>query len=559
MVSKILKFLSKEISGLHEAAYLLGFFAIFSQILALVRDRLFASYFGAGYELDLYYAAFRIPDFLFVTVASLVSMSVLIPFLIERSERSKEETKIFIDSLFSVFFLVITAVSAVVFFLVPYFVDIFFPGFNTAESRHEMIVLTRILLLSPIVLGISNFLGSITQMANRFFVYALSPVLYNVGIIVGIVALSPLYGVRGLVWGVILGAVLHMLIQVPFVIGQGYFPRITLRPRIDEIKRVVMVSLPRALTVSAPELARVVLVALASLMAVGSISVFTFASNLQSVPLSIIAVSYSLAALPILTRYFVAGNTEKFIEQMIAGTRHVIFLSMPIMALFIVLRAQIIRTILGSGQFTWTDTKLTAACLAIFAISLIPQSLLLLFVRAYYARGNTKVPLLVNISSALCMIVGGFVFTYIFNHAPLFQYFIEALFKVVDLPGSVVLMMPLAYSFGSWVGFLVYWFLFHREFKNFTRPVLATTFQSFAASIILGFVTYKYLDIFDELFDINTFWGIFSQGLFSGLIGIFCGFIMLKLLCNKEIEEMWQALHKKIWKAKVIGPDPEVQ
>ena len=157
------------------------------------------------------------------------------------------------------------------------------------------------------------------------------------------------------------------------------------------------------------------------------------------------------------------------------------------------------------------------------------------------------------------MIVGGFVFTYIFNHAPLFQYFIEALFKVVDLPGSVVLMMPLAYSFGSWVGFLVYWFLFHREFKNFTRPVLATTFQSFAASIILGFVTYKYLDIFDELFDINTFWGIFSQGLFSGLIGIFCGFIMLKLLCNKEIEEMWQALHKKIWKAKVIGPDPEVQ
>ena len=558
MVHKILRFLNKEISSLHEAAYLLGFFAIFSQLLALVRDRLFANHFGASHALDLYYTAFRIPDFIFVTIASLVSISVLVPFLIEKVSRSKDEVKQFIDSVFSAFFFLIVFVCVIVFFLIPYLVDFLFPGFAVGESRTQLIELSRILLLSPILLGISNFFGSITQMANRFFIYALSPILYNIGIIFGVIFLSPIYGIKGLVFGVIIGALLHVGIQIPFIISHGFFPKLTFKIHFAEIKRVMLVSLPRALTVSAPEIARLVLVALASVMVAGSISVFSFASNLQSVPLSIIAVSYSLAALPILTRHFVSGDRKKFTEQMIAGCRHVIFLSMPVMMLFVVLRAQIVRTILGSGQFNWTDTKLTAACLAIFAVSLIPQSLLLLFIRAYYSSGNTKTPLAVNIFSSGCIVLCGFLFTYLFSTFAVFQFFIESLFKVTDLSGSIVLMMPLAYSFGSWIGFIIYWILFEKEFKGFTQPVLSTTFQSFSASIIMGFVTYKYLDIFDEIFNINTLFGIFMQGLFSGLIGIFCGIVLLKLLKNKEIDEVWSALHKKFWKAKVIGPDPEV-
>ncbi len=558
MVSKIIQFLNKEISGLHEAAYLLGFFAILSQLLALVRDRLFANYFGAGQQLDIYYASFRIPDLIFVTVASLVSMSILIPFLIEKTEHNKEEARKFINSLFTVFCGLVILVCVVVFFFVPSLVSSFFPDLVEAGNASEIILLTRVLLLSPVLLGISSILGSITQMANRFFVYALSPILYNLGIIAGAVFLSPIYGVRGLIAGVIAGAVLHVLIQIPFVINQGFLPRITLSVHFKEVWRVMLVSIPRAFSVSAPELARFALVAFAGMMTAGSISVFTFASNLQSVPLSIIGVSYSLAAFPILTRHIVAGQKEKFIEQMIAGTRHVIFLSMPIMALFIVLRAQIIRTILGSGQFTWTDTKLTAACLAIFTISLIPQSLILLFARAYYSKGNTRIPLLVNFASAICMIISGAFLIYLFKNIQFFQFFIESLFKVEDLSGSIVLVLPLAYSLGSWFGFLIYWFLFQREFKTFAEPVLGTAFQSFSASIIMGFVAYKYLNIFDDIFNINTLLGIFLQGLFSGIIGIFCGVVLLKLLKNKEVDEMWKALHRKFWKAKVIGPDPEV-
>src|SRR3954467_1790986 len=105
MVKRFFSFLNGEITGLHQAAYLLGFFAICSQILALIRDRILASSFGASNTLDLYYSAFRIPDILFVTVASVVSVSVLIPFLISAFEKSKDDAKEFIDNVFSFFFL----------------------------------------------------------------------------------------------------------------------------------------------------------------------------------------------------------------------------------------------------------------------------------------------------------------------------------------------------------------------------------------------------------------------------------------------------------------------
>src|SRR3990167_3991238 len=127
MVKGLLNLLNREINGLHQAAYLLGFFAICSQVLALVRDRILAAQFGAGNTLDIYYAAFRIPDILFVTVASVVSISVLIPFLIERFEKSDEEAKEFIDGIFSFFFCFVAIAGIMAFIATPYIMSRLFP------------------------------------------------------------------------------------------------------------------------------------------------------------------------------------------------------------------------------------------------------------------------------------------------------------------------------------------------------------------------------------------------------------------------------------------------
>lgn len=558
MVKQVWNLLNREWSGLHEAAYLLGFFAFLSQILALIRDRLLAHSFGAGQTLDFYYAAFRVPDFIFVSIGSIVSLSVLIPFLLEKINRSDAEAKDFLSQLFSFFFLLISFVSVLAFFLIPRILPQLFPAYLADPAYPELLIMTRILLLSPIFLGFSNFLASVTQVYGRFFIYALSPLLYNLGIILGIIWLYPLFGLVGLVWGVVIGAALHFLIQVPFVIRSGLWPRFSLQINWPTIRQVILLSLPRTLTLSANELARIFLISLASLLITGSISVFSFAFNLQAVPLSIIGVSYSLAAFPTLTRYFSNGEHDKFIKQMITSAQHIIFWILPLTVLFIILRAQIVRTVLGSGSFDWSDTRLTAAALALFSVSLLPQSLSLLFVRAYYARGKTWRPLLFNVISSLVIVLASYLLVKVFYISPTFRYFIEALLKVDDVSGVVVLMLPLGFSLGLFLNLLLHWRAFHHRFAQFSRPVLRTFWHSFSASVLAGGVAYLGLNLFSRIFDLETFWGIFLQGLLAGLMGIAAAILVLRLMKSHELREIWQTLHHKIWGSQIVGPDPDL-
>lgn len=557
MVKRLFMMVNQEIRGLHEAAYLLGFFAFLSQLLALVRDKLLAFNFGAGTTLDIYYSAFRIPDLIFVSIASLVSASVLVPFFIDRHENDIDKGQKFVDSVFSAFFILIIIVSSVVYIFIPWLIKILLPGFADSLSLPELIVSTRILLLSPIFLGISNFLSSITQMHKRFLVYALSPIVYNAGIVIGIVFLYPLFGLYGLIIGVVIGAFLHMAIQVPFIFNRGVFPRLSFIIEWKSIKNVIFISLPRTLTLSSNQLASFFLVSLASLMSGGSISIFNLAFNLQSVPLSIIGVSYSSAVFPTLSKFFVENKRGDFLKQMIDSARHIVFWSIPITILFIVLRAQVVRTIYGAGQFDWADTRLTAATLAIFIISVIGQSLILLFVRAYYAEGKTRKPLITNIFSGLVIVGLGYGLTKTFFAFPVFRYFIEDLLKVNDQIGTSVLVLPLAYSIGVLLNTYMHWHMFERDYPGFSKPVIVTLFQSFAASIIMGYVTFLSLRFFNTFFPLTKALNVFMQGLCAGLVGIIVGIFILILLKNREIREVWQTLHHKFWKSNVVVPDQE--
>lgn len=546
-----------EIRGLHEAAYLLAFFALLSQILGLVRDKLLAYNFGAGHTLDIYYAAFRIPDLIFVSIASVVSASVLIPFFIDRFHNDPDQGKRFIDSIFSAFFLTVIVVSAVAYFFIPQLTNILLPGFINDPSFPELVLATRILLLSPIFLGFSNFLSSITQMHKRFLIYALSPIVYNAGIIIGIIFLYPSLGLYGLIWGVVIGAFLHMAIQIPFIMDKSAFPTLQFDINWSDIRKVVLISLPRTITLSANQLASFFLIALASLMRGGSIAVFNLSLNLQSVPLSIIGVSYSSAIFPTLSKYFVENNHKEFLGQMIDSARHIVFWSIPITIFFIVLRAQIVRTIYGAGEFDWADTRLTAAALAIFIVSVVGQSLILLFVRAYYAKGKTGKPLVINIISGLIIVALGYGFTKAFFAFPIFAYFLEELFKVSGQAGTSVLVLPLAYSIGVLVSMYSHWHMFGRDYPGFTKPVLATLFQSFAASVIMGYIIFLSLRFFNIFFSLERAWGVFFQGFFAGIVGIIALIIILILLKNREIKEIWQTLHHKFWKSDVVVPDQE--
>lgn len=576
MVKKIFALLGKEVAGLHEAAYLLALATVISLVLALVRDKLLAYFFGAGHILDLYYASFRISDIIYATIASTVAASVLVPFLIKKNKaagaaggpgdadgrKGSAEERHFIDHTFSIFFLVIVGVSAVIFFFIPWLIPKLLPGFAHDPSLPMLITTSRIMLLSPILLGISNFFASVTQMYNRFLIYAVSPLLYNLGIIIGILFLYPHFGLYGLVGGVVLGAVMHMLLQIPFVASRGLMPRFVFPIDWREVREVVLVSFPRTITLSANEIAEFFLIAFATLMGAGAVSIFNFSFNLQSVPLAIIGVSYSSAAFPTLAKLFGSGDIKRYVDYMATSARHIIFWAMPVTVLFIVLRAQIVRTILGAGQFSWADTRLTAAMLALFTISVAGQSLILLFVRAYYAEGKTRRPLLVNVISAAAIVLFAYFFKILFTSYPDFAFFIESLFKISDLNGAIILTLSLAYSIGVLLNTYLHWQMFHRDYGGwkggFTKPVLKTFFHSFGASVIGGYAAFWGLHLFAQVFNLQKIIGIFLQGFFSGILGIIVWILVLILIRNSELAEVWKALHSKIFKAKPVAVDQEI-
>jgi putative peptidoglycan lipid II flippase len=557
MVRKWFSFIGREIRGLHEAAYLLAFFALSSQLLALVRDKLLAFTFGASHSLDIYYSAFRIPDIIFVSIGSLVSASILLPYFIERFGKSNEEGKTFSNEIFTVFFTLVIFISAIMYIVAPWLIPKVIPGFANDPSLPELILSMRIMLLSPIFLGLSNLFSSLTQMRHRFLVYAASPVVYNLGIIFGLLFVYPFLGISGLAVGVAIGAFLHMAIQIPFLSRETLVPQLSKIADWSKIKKIVLTSLPRTITLSANQIASFVLVAIASLMIPGSISIFNFAFNIQAVPLTIIGASYSSAVFPTLSRLYFDKNMKDFLEKMIISAKHIIFWSMPLMVLFIVLRAQIVRVILGAGKFDWADTRLTAAMLALFIVSTIGQSLIVLFVRAFYAEGKTARPLIINAISAIVIVLSAYLLTKAFYAFPVFAFFIEDLLKVSGQNGTSVLVLGLAYSIGVILNTILHWWVFERAYPGFTKPVLSTLFHSFSASVITGYSAFLSLRFFNIIFPLTKVWGVFMQGFSAGIFGLIIGIVVLVLLKNNELQEVWNTLHHKIWKA--IVPPAEVE
>lgn len=548
----IKRLFNREFSKISEAALVLGFFTLFSQVLGIFRDRLLAGNIGAGSNLDIYYAAFRVPDLLFTLGASLVSVSILMPFFKARYDYSKDAGHKFIHDIFTVFFVFIVVASLITALIMPFLAGYLFPGFN-GEELTQVILLSRIMLLSPVLLGISNLFATITQAFKQFFVYALAPVFYNLGIIVGIILLYPIFGIAGLGYGVILGALLHMAIQIPVIIKHGLVPKLTLRIQWEHIKTVIGHSLPRTITLSMSKIVFLIFVSIASTLVAGTISVFNLSYNLQSVPLAIIGVSYSVAAFPVLVDYFNSNDHKKFMAHVMGPIRQIIFWSMPVISLFIILRAQIVRVILGTGNFDWADTRLTAASLALFIISVIAQSVILLLIRAYYASGKTWKPLWITLVSSVTTILLAYIFINMYNTFPVVRFFFEGLLRIENVQGSSVIMLSLAYSVGMFLNLGLLWYAFLKDFKESRGyGIKRAFFESFTTSVVMGGVAYVMLQVLDPYFSQSTTMDVFLHGFLSGVVALTVAITILFAIKNQEMLFVTKALHRKLWKTKLI-------
>ena len=306
-----MKIFDKQTKSIDRAAIIFGASFFTSAILGLIRDRLLASNFGIGDELDIYYTAFRIPDFLTMILLMGAISAAIIPIFTEQLLKSKENAFKYLSNLLNAFLIILIISCGLLFIFAPQIISIIAPGF-CEDKKILVVALTRIMLFSPILLGISNIISGILRVFKRFLITALCPIMYNLGIIIGIILFAPVMGIKGLAWGVVLGGALHLIIQLPILYKLGFKSQKILNLREPNLIKTIKLTIPRSIGLMSSQINLIVITIIASWLAKGSIGVFNLAESLSRPVIGLIAVSFSTAAFPFLSLSYCENNQTKF-------------------------------------------------------------------------------------------------------------------------------------------------------------------------------------------------------------------------------------------------------
>ena len=548
----VLRLLQKEIPSIHGAAFLIGAAGLLSRILGVVRDRLLAAHFGASRALDVYYASFQIPDLLFTVFLIGAASAAIIPLFLQYDKENPQKAQLLIGGLLTLFSLGAAVVALLAFFAAPLLVRFIAPGFSAAE-HDVMQQMTRIMMLSPIFLGVSNILSSVMQAKRQFIAFALTGIVYNIGIIAGVVFLVPFFGFIGLAAGVVLGAFLHMTIQIPVLIKIRFWPLFRGWSQMPGLKSVFALSLPRVFALSINQLIVIVLVSLGSFLSAGSIAIFQFSNNLRYLPIGIIGVSYAIAVFPRLTSAALKNSKEVFYEDISAMVETILFWIIPLAFFTVVLRAYIVRAALGAGYFNWDDTRLTAAVLAILAIAMIGECLTPLFIRAFYALGNTKLPFLVSLMTASVVISSAPFLLSLFVRHRLSGRFMAGLLKVGDLPGAPVLGLAMALALGTLIESILLGvgLTFHMKkfFQGSVKNGLSLAiFRIILAAGISSIFCYGVLNFVSAWVSDSHLWGVLVRVLVPFIVSALLYCWMMYIMGSEEVRSVIATFRQKLFR-----------
>ena len=407
-----MKILHRQFKTIFGAGIVLAFFNLFSKIIGLLRDRILAGSFGAGDMLDIYYTAFRIPDFIFNLIVIGAVSAAFIPVFIEKYEKNKDSAWNLVSNFLNFSLVVIVVLSFILLIFTPQLMEYVAPGFDL-EKKEAAIDLTRLMFLSPIIFAISTIVGSTLQSLQKFMAYAIAPILYNAGIIVGALVFAPNmeHAYMGLGWGVILGALLHLLIQLPTLIKSGFNWKRILDFKDLALRRIITLMIPRTIGLAALQINFIVINAIASTLAVGSITIFNFANHLQHLPIGFFGASLATAIFPTFTRRALTDRA-RFVQNVSSAIRNITLMVLPVSLAIYFLRFWIVDIVLGVGNFDVGDVALTAEVLGIFSFSILAYSLILILSKAYFAVQDTRTPVILSVVSIIVNIILSFQFSY---------------------------------------------------------------------------------------------------------------------------------------------------
>ena len=535
------KIINGKMNSVASAAVLLGLASLASRFLGILRDHILAGKFGVGNDLDIYYAAFRIPDLVFNIVVLGALSAGFIPVFASLLARKKEKEAWETANIVLNFILVLLAAACLVLIVfTPQIINLIVPGFSQ-EKKDFTITLTRIMFLAPFFLTLSSVVGGILQSFQRFFFYSLAPVMYNIGIIIGALVFVEWWGIYGLAWGVVLGALLHFLIQLPTVYHLGFRYRWIWDLKNIELRKIIKMMIPRTLTLFISQLNLIVITVIASTLAAGSLVVFNFANNLQNLPLGLFAFSFAVASFPVFSTLSSQKKMSEFAERLSLVTRQILFLTVPASVLMIILRAQIVRVVLGTGKFSWTDTILTLETLQFFALSLFAQGLIPLFARAFWSLHNTKTPFLIALISMLINLAGCLIIPSLANPWA----------SDPNTPFGVT-GLAIAFSLSSIVNAALLFILISQKVKQLNKKeIFISSVKISLAAIIAGMSAYQTLYFMASLINMRTFIGVLVQGSAAGIVGVLVYLLVSWILESKELILLKSVLRRKIFKTKI--------
>lgn len=501
-MEKVWAVFTKKQNSIGSAALVLVCMVFLSRVLGLVRDRLLSSYFGPE-ELGVYFAAFRIPNALFELLVMGALTSAFIPVYSRLvAKNDTKNAQILSSSLINLSLVVFFFLAIPVFLGADWVSRFMAPGF-TLDQIQLMSAFTRFMMLfqvGPLLVG--NVFTGILQSHNLFLVPAAAPVVYNIGIIVGVVLFSHAYGLWGAVIGVGIGALLFALIQVPLLYKLGYKHTFTLNVKHTGVKEVGRLMGPRTFGLAISQIDTTIDLMMASLLGARMVTIFNFAQHLQQLPVGLFGTTIAQAALPSLSKVSATEDTKAFTHIIINAIHQILFLVLPVSVLFIVLRIPVVRLVFGATRFDWSATVATGMTLSAFSMSLFAQAVVQVLARAFYAIYDSKTPVLIGIISVVINSILSIVFVMYYKW-PVWSLGVSA--SVASIVNALLLL----------------YYLNKRIHGFISNAFLLPSIKMVVAALVTGVALYIPIKLLDQLvFDTTRTFGLLLLTGLSALVGL---------------------------------------
>lgn len=570
-----------EIKQKRNSVYVVMAILLITKILGFLKLRVIAQLFGTSHELDIFWAAFTIPDTLFmITVAGSLNAAI-IPLLADIFHKEGEEKlHKFFSKLVIVVGILILGLSILLIIFTPQIAQLLVTSekaqtFLSMSSRLTMedielfVKLTRILLISPILLGLSSIFTGYLQVRRQFFITSLAPLFYDIAMIVGSIILVSVFnmGVTGIAIASVLGSFLHLGIQIPSLRkyfnlkGKGFGGNILLAFRDTRIWQALRTAFPRIIAILGEQINVIVNTIISFTLAPGALSAYKFALSLHMFPVNIVGSAMAQVALPDLAEN--CDNEKEFTKLFNRSIQQALYYVLPVVAILMILRLPIVRLVYGVGKFDWTDTILTSWSLGLLGVSIVAQTLAQIVLRAYYALKETWLPLIPVAIGILINIVLAYYLTNFFSHYYDWRAIIIEMGTQITHANGGGLMevlksffgdfarwcttrgtsdmavggLSLSMSIASFIEIILLFVFLNRKIKvstnkNTIKPILTKVINT--ALMMLGM--YLMFKLFDFRLDTSRTWAVIVLTAVVSLYGILSYWLGSKVFGIKEVD-----------------------